>query len=68
MPRIEQIRGIIENKPEGEGRGEVKIYYGASHGFCVRADLVLRDGERQAVEAEEQALHWFNRHFAAVSI
>ncbi|GIK03485.1 hypothetical protein Aspvir_007557 [Aspergillus viridinutans] len=62
-PQIEQIKNIMESK---DGVGEVKVYYGASHGFCVRADHVLKDAEQQATEAEDQALDWFNRHFANV--
>ncbi|KAF2137395.1 uncharacterized protein K452DRAFT_321814 [Aplosporella prunicola CBS 121167] len=65
-PQVQQIRDVIEGKPEGE-RGEVRTYLGASHGFCVRADLVLLDAERQATEAEEQALAWFGTHFGRVS-
>ncbi|EAL89907.2 hypothetical protein KXW98_001319 [Aspergillus fumigatus] len=62
-PQIEQIKKIMEG---GEKVGEVKVYYGASHGFCVRADRLLKDAEQQATEAEDQALDWFNRHFANV--
>lgn len=62
-PQIEQIKSIMESK---DGLGEVKVYYGAGHGFCVRADHVLKDAEQAATEAEDQALDWFNRQFANV--
>ncbi|KAL1855407.1 hypothetical protein Plec18167_005909 [Paecilomyces lecythidis] len=65
-PHIEQIRQIVEAKPEGE-RGEVKTYYGAGHGFAVRADHILKEAKQQADEAEDQAIDWFNRHFQGLS-
>ncbi|KZF24400.1 hypothetical protein L228DRAFT_266743 [Xylona heveae TC161] len=61
-PQIEQIKQIVEKQSE-EAKGEVKVYYGASHGFGVRADLVLLDAQKQANECQEQALHWFNSQF-----
>ncbi|THC95156.1 hypothetical protein EYZ11_005359 [Aspergillus tanneri] len=65
IPQVMQIKRIVEGN---DGVGEVKVYYGANHGFCVREDPALRDSEKQAVEAEDQALDWFNRHFARVSL
>ncbi|EAW10344.1 dienelactone hydrolase family protein [Aspergillus clavatus NRRL 1] len=62
-PQVEQIQRIVDSK----GVGEVRVYSGAGHGFCVRADHVLDNAEKQAAEAEDQALEWFNRHFANVS-
>ncbi|PWY86052.1 dienelactone hydrolase family protein [Aspergillus heteromorphus CBS 117.55] len=64
LPQIKQIESVLAQK---EGAGEVKIYYGAGHGFCVRADVMVKDVERQALEAEDQAIEWFKRHFAEVS-
>jgi Dienelactone hydrolase and related enzymes len=66
MHHIEQIQKIVEAKPDEE-KGEVKIYYGAGHGFCIRADHILKDSERQATEAEDQAIDWFSRHFHGIS-
>lgn len=40
-------------------------YEGATHGFSVRADE-SKDEARQAAEAEEQAIRWFQKHFASV--
>ncbi|PYH92901.1 alpha/beta-hydrolase [Aspergillus ellipticus CBS 707.79] len=65
LPQIKQIESALNQK---EGAGEVKVYYGAGHGFCVRADVVVKDVETQALEAEDQAIDWFNRHFAGVSL
>lgn len=53
------IARIMENKPEAQ-RGEVKVYEGCGHGFCVRADPTCADVAKQAAEAEEQAIAWFN--------
>jgi dienelactone hydrolase len=65
-PQIEQIQNAVEAQPE-ERKGETKIYYGAGHGFAVRADHATKDKERSAAEAEDQAISWFNRWFASVS-
>lgn len=64
MPQVNQIKEIVETR---NGVGEVKIYYGAGHGFCVRADSALDNADKQAAEAEDQALDWFNRQFAGVA-
>lgn len=53
------ITKIVENKPE-EQRGQVKIYPDCHHGFCVRAQMVAGDISKQVVEAEDQAISWFN--------
>ncbi|KAF2719749.1 dienelactone hydrolase family protein [Polychaeton citri CBS 116435] len=47
---------------------EVVVYPGARHGFAVRASRSKPDSKetRQAEEAENQAIAWFQRHFAAV--
>lgn len=64
--QITQIKDAIAKLPEAYG-GEVKVYPGAGHGFCVRADLLNKDAEAQALEAEEQAISWFQKHFQNVS-
>lgn len=60
-PQIKQIQQVFENEAHSE-KGEVKVYEGAGHGFCVRADFVLEDATNQADEAENQALAWFEKH------
>jgi dienelactone hydrolase len=60
-PQIKQIQDIIASQPEAY-QGEARVYYGAGHGFAVRADHTTKKVEERADEAEEQALTWFNRH------
>jgi dienelactone hydrolase len=42
---------------------EVVIYEGAGHGFSVRIDRTNPKQTEQAVQAEEQAVKWFTKHF-----
>lgn len=51
----------MDGKPEGQ-RGEFKVYAGCAHGFCVRGDVfgLAEDVSKQASEAEDQAIAWFN--------
>lgn len=49
----------MEGKPETQ-RGEVRIYGSCAHGFCVRADPLSGDVTKQAEEAEDQAIAWFD--------
>ncbi|KAL2827416.1 dienelactone hydrolase family protein [Aspergillus cavernicola] len=58
---IAVIQRVMEGKEELGG--EVRVYVGAGHGFCVRADLAVEDSSRQAKEAEEQAVGFFKRCF-----
>ncbi|KAJ5542461.1 Dienelactone hydrolase [Penicillium sp. DV-2018c] len=60
-PQIEQIKRVFASDA-GAGKGEVVVYEGAGHGFCVRADFVLDDASKQADEAEDQALAWFEKY------
>jgi dienelactone hydrolase len=55
------VKRVVEEKEEVGG--EVKVYLGAGHGFCVRADTAVGDSSRQAEEAEEQAVAFFQRVF-----
>ncbi|CAK7231527.1 hypothetical protein SBRCBS47491_007961 [Sporothrix bragantina] len=59
--KVAEIRKIVEAKP-APVTGEVVVYEGAGHGFCVRADSTLNDVTSQAVKAEEQCIAWFNKH------
>ncbi|OJJ71153.1 hypothetical protein ASPBRDRAFT_154184 [Aspergillus brasiliensis CBS 101740] len=68
MVKMSQIKQIEKALGEGDNDvGEVKVYYGAGHGFCVRADVLVKDVRAQAEEAEDQAIGWFQRQFAKVS-
>lgn len=62
VEKAEEIKAIVEAKPES-ARGEVKIYSNCSHGFCVRVDQKFEDVMKQADEATDQAIAWFNTHF-----
>lgn len=54
------LLGILESKPVAE-RGEVRVYERCAHGFCARADFSSAGSvEQQAVDAEDQAVAWFN--------
>lgn len=59
---VEQIKKIVEGKPEGQ-KGEVKSYEKAGHGFAVRADTKNNETAKQANEAEDQCIAWFNLRF-----
>ncbi|KAL4996925.1 dienelactone hydrolase [Aspergillus recurvatus] len=58
------IKKIVEEKEEVGG--EVRVYVGAGHGFCVRADTAVEKSDRQAGEAEEQAVEFFRKRFAKI--
>ncbi|KAL1852103.1 hypothetical protein Daus18300_012315 [Diaporthe australafricana] len=53
------IDRIMEGRPEAT-KGEVRVYEKVGHGFCVRADLEVKDVAASAIEAENQAISWFN--------
>ena len=59
--QIKHIQQVFENEAKST-KGEVRVYEGAGHGFCVRASLIVGDASKQADEAEDQALAWFERH------
>ena len=58
---LEMTKEILKRKPFST---EVQEYKGAGHGFCLRADPTTEDAVRQAKEAEEQAVSFFQRTFA----
>ncbi|KAL4946649.1 hypothetical protein BDV06DRAFT_218117 [Aspergillus oleicola] len=64
--KIEILKAAMESKEDGDAAGEVKVYLGAGHGFCVRADTAVEDSARQCSEAEEQAVEFFRKYFAKV--
>ncbi|KAF4962750.1 hypothetical protein FSARC_9198 [Fusarium sarcochroum] len=61
---VKKMRTVLEGKPDGMN-GEVKIYPGMSHGFCVRASLENGVVEK-AAEAEDQCIAWFDTHFREI--
>jgi dienelactone hydrolase len=63
VPQAEQIRKILEAKPPAT-KGEIRVYEGAGHGFCIRGELKEnKELARQANEAEDQCMAWFNAKF-----
>ncbi|TGJ79554.1 hypothetical protein E0Z10_g9204 [Xylaria hypoxylon] len=63
--QAKQLEKIVLDKPDGQ-KGECRVYAGYGHGFACRGD-VLNDDPKGAVEAEEQALAWFEKHFEGVT-
>ena len=60
---LEKVKEILgKSKTEYETR----VYAGAGHGFAVRADPKNMKVMEQSVEAEDQAIAWFQRQFAKV--
>ncbi|KAF4978010.1 hypothetical protein FZEAL_5555 [Fusarium zealandicum] len=64
LKQAESMKALIEAKPES-ARGEIRIYRGFSHGFCVRASMDAEGVAEKAEEAEDQCISWFNTHFKA---
>ncbi|PTB45699.1 hypothetical protein M441DRAFT_159785 [Trichoderma asperellum CBS 433.97] len=62
VAQAENIKAIVEAKPE-LARGEVTVYPDCGHGFCVRADHKFPDAVKQADDATDQCIAWFNTHF-----
>jgi dienelactone hydrolase len=66
MAQYEIIKETLEKLRKEEGvESECVVYEGATHGFSVRADE-SKDEAKQAAEAEEQAIKWFQTQFAKV--
>lgn len=64
----DMLRAILEAKPVAQ-QGEVKVYEGCAHGFCTRADFSSAGSvEQQAVDAEDQAIAWFNSKLGSVAL
>jgi len=66
LAQARQAEQMLEKS--GDAQAEVVFYPGARHGFAVRASRSTPDSKetRQAKEAEEQAIAWFKKQFAAV--
>ncbi|KAH9999717.1 dienelactone hydrolase family protein [Xylariaceae sp. FL0662B] len=63
--QAEETRKIVEAKSDGQ-KGEVKIYEGYGHGFACRVDAKNSD-PKGAEQAEDQAMAWFDKHFANIA-
>ena len=64
VEQAKELEKIVLAKPEGQ-KGECRVYPGYGHGFACRVDVTNGD-PKGAVEAEEQALAWFEKHFDGV--
>jgi len=62
VEQAKKIESIVLEKPDGQ-KGECRIYPGYGHGFACRVDVKNYD-PKGAVEAEDQALAWFEKHFS----
>ncbi|EHL03822.1 putative protein AIM2 [Glarea lozoyensis 74030] len=59
IKKAEEMKSILE----GKGGNEVVIIPGAAHGFATRAKPEDEKGTQKGVQAEDQAVNWFNRCF-----
>ncbi|KAI2633398.1 dienelactone hydrolase family protein [Xylaria nigripes] len=59
--QAKQLDAILLAKPDGQ-KGESRVYPGYGHGFACRVDI-KNDDPKGAVEATDQALAWFEKHF-----
>lgn len=64
-PLLEDVKRIFEQKGHGKPECELVIYDEAKHGFAVRWNPKNEREQKQGEEAEEQAVRWFGKHFAA---
>ncbi|KIV99105.1 uncharacterized protein PV09_09202 [Verruconis gallopava] len=66
VTQYETIKTTLANLKKEEGlESEVVEYKGTTHGFAVRADE-SKDEAKQAEQAEDQAIKWFQTQFAKV--
>jgi dienelactone hydrolase len=67
IKQVREAEAILEGK-KAQVDSEVVVYPGAKHGFSIRASRAKPDSKetKQAEEAEEQAIRWFQRQFGAV--
>jgi dienelactone hydrolase len=63
--QAKQLERIVMSKPDGQ-KGECRMYAGYGHGFACRVDI-KNDDPKGAVEAEAQALAWFEKQFEGVA-
>ncbi|KAB2577343.1 hypothetical protein DBV05_g4119 [Lasiodiplodia theobromae] len=67
--QVDVARGILERKGREDGEGakhEVVWYEGCHHGWAIRGNKENEVEGRKGLEAEEQALRWFEARFAEV--
>jgi dienelactone hydrolase len=60
---VEQVKNILGEKTPG--KWEVVIFPGAIHGFAVRGSQENEEEVRQGMQAEDQAVQWYEKWFSA---
>jgi dienelactone hydrolase len=60
-PKMDNLISILKQKGDAF---EVVVYPGATHGFSVRGDPRDPKQAEMGLKAEDQAVHWFQKHFA----
>jgi dienelactone hydrolase len=65
--QVDETKTILRGKTEaGEAEHEVIWYEGARHGFAVRGSETDQVENERGLQAEAQAISWFQKHFAVV--
>ncbi|KAF2269868.1 alpha/beta-hydrolase [Lojkania enalia] len=65
--QVDETEALLRTKTErGEGEHELIWYEGARHGFAVRGSKTDEVENQRGMQAEEQAVNWFKKIFAAV--
>lgn len=67
LKQVQEAINILAEKPDVDTK--ITIFPGAKHGFAVRASKAVPDSKEtlQSEEAEQQAITFFQRQFAALS-
>ena len=65
IKQVNQTKEIFSEKGQKE-KFEVIVIPGARHGFAVRAKLDNEEAVKQGLQAEEQAVAWYNKWFSQV--
>ena len=61
MDGVNKIKDILVKRKDLDN--EVKVYDDAKHGFAIRGDPGDEKEAKQGLEAEDQAVAWFSKHF-----
>lgn len=65
--QVDETEAILKAKTtRGEGEHEVIWYEGARHGFAVRGSETDKRENELGMQAEAQAINWFEKIFAAL--
>jgi len=65
LEKADELRKILEGlTKKNQGEHEYALYDGAHHGFAVRGSKTDEKESKQGLEAEDQAINWFNKWFS----